>query len=155
MYLSYHGAVQTHKLLEKTKIVPGMTTFQQSTETTESVDIQLLCAEKMSYKHEIHELFEHFVVPVRAWMGLAESTASHPEILMRTALEFFTDTDYDGSIDKDEFMTKKNEIVAMHMVKQMFEKQGKSTANIEERVIEEFNDLDTNKNDLYDRYDNI
>ena len=84
MYLSYHGAVQTHKLLEKTDIVPGMTTFQQSTTTTQSVDIQPLCAEKMNYKHEIHELFEHFVKPVRAWMGLAESTASHPERLMRT-----------------------------------------------------------------------
>jgi len=139
----------THKLLEKTEIVPGMTTFQQSTTTTQSVDIQPLCAEKMNYKHEIHELFEHFVKPVRAWMGLAESTASHPERLMRTALQFFTDTDYDGSIDKDEFMTKKNEIVAM--VKEMFEKQGKSTANIEERVVEEFNDLDTNNDGQVDQ----
>jgi Ca2+-binding EF-hand superfamily protein len=139
----------THKLLEKTDTISALNTFEEPTTRTTSVDIATQCTQKMSWKSEIHDLFESVVPVVRPWLGLNEATASHPERVMRTALQLFTDTDYDGSIDKEEFMDDLHQLTAL--VKKKFKALGKSTANIEKRLVDEFDDLDTNNDGAVDK----
>jgi len=139
----------THKFLETTETVPSYNTFAEPQQVTTSIDIQGQCALKMSYKHEVHDIFESLIPLVRQWFGLPENTASHPERLMQTALQFFTDTDYDGSIDKEEFMMNIDKISKIAVCKA--KTLGKTIGDAKSRLTQEFNGLDRNNDGAIDQ----